>query len=76
MTARDKTPFPFRAFQVDRSWYKRYWESDPPAPRRQVFVGAMFLILLAVSMVIPIAAEKGVLPMEKQTVERESPSRF
>ena len=73
MTAREKSPFPFRAFQVDRSWYKGYWETDPPPPRREVFVGALFVILLAVLMIVaPLATKNGRLwVQQEQTVERQ-----
>ena len=71
MTVREKTPFPFRAFQVDRSWYTVYWESDPPPPRREAFVGALFLILWAVLLIVaPLSAKKADFRVQEQMVER------
>jgi hypothetical protein len=64
MTEREKTPFPFGALQVDRSWYEGYWESDPPPPQREFFVGALFVIFLMVSMIFTsIVAKRGHLGM-------------
>jgi hypothetical protein len=76
VTEREKTPFPFCALQVDRSWYQRYWESDPPPPRREVFVGSLFLVLLTVAIVLgPIASKMRISPME-QAAERGSLAHF